>query len=219
MDSGPLEARVAAAARDWLIDDAEAKGLVEPVFELKAVPRLPQPMPPCAKPLTVDALDTRTLARLVFAVVCPEPAGWQREWSVRATVSAMVTVATRDVPANRALTQDDVAIERRRITDLAGAVSIPEDAIGQSSNRSLRSGQALHARWLAAPLLVRRGDSVTIVARNGGIEVQAAGEALEPGRQNQVVRVRNSNSGKIIRARVLDSGVVEPEGMAGASRP
>lgn len=213
-----MEARVVAAARDWLADEAEAKGLVEPVFELKAVARLPQPMPPCAKRLTVDALDTRSLARLAFAVICPEPSGWQREWSVRASVTAMVTVAARDVPANQALTQDDLAIERRRITDLNGAVSIPQEAIGQSSNRSLRSGQPLHARWLAAPLLVRRGDSVNIVARHGGVEVQVAGEALEPGRLRQIVRVRNSSSGKVIRARVLDSGVVEPEGMA-AARP
>lgn len=218
-DPDRLQARVEAAARDWLAGEAEAKGLVEPVFELKAVASRPQPLPPCAKPMSIDALDTRSLARLRFAAVCPEPDGWARDWSVRATVSAMVVVATRDVPANQPLAQDDLAIERRRITDMAGAVSVPEEAAGQSSSRSLRSGQPLHARWLAAPLLVRRGDSVTIVARHGGIEVQAAGEALEPGRQGQIVRVRNASSGKLIRARVVDSGVVEPEGMVGSSRP
>lgn len=218
MDSARLEGRVEAAARDWLSGEADAKGLVEPVFEVKAMASRPQPLPACAQPLAVDALDTRSLARLRFAVVCPEPDGWQRDWSVRAAVSAMVVVATRDVPANQPLAQDDVSIERRRLTDLAGAVSLPEDAVGQSSNRTLRSGQPLNARWLAAPLLVRRGDSVTITARHGGIEVQAAGEALEPGRLRQVVRVRNSTSGKVIRARVVDNGVVEPEGMAG-TRP
>jgi flagella basal body P-ring formation protein FlgA len=219
IEPGRVDARVEATARDWLAGEADAKGLSEPVFEVKATAARPQPLPICAQPLSVDALDTRTLARLRFAVVCPEPDGWQREWVVRAAVSAMVVVATRDVPANQALAHEDLSIERRRLTDLANAVSVPEDAVGQSSSRTLRSGQPLQARWLAAPLLVRRGDSVTIVAGQGGIQVQAAGEALEAGRLRQVVRVRNSTSGRLIRARVIDHGVVEPEGMASTGRP
>ena len=210
------EALVEQAARDWLTEQADARALAEPVFEVKALASRPLPLPLCAEALTVDALDTRTPQRLRFAVVCPGPQGWQREWTVRATVSAQVVVAARDVPANQPLAADDLAIERRRLTDLAGAVTLPEDAIGQSSSRTLRSGQALHARWLAAPVLVRRGDAVTILARNAGIEVRASGEALEPGRQRQVVRVRNATTGKVIRARVLEEGLVEPEVIVGS---
>ena len=99
---------------------------------------------------------------------------------------------------------------------LAGAITLPEDAIAQSSSRTLRTGQALHARWLSAPVLVRRGDSVTIRARNGGVEVSAAGEALENGKPRQIVRVRNTTTGKVIRARVLEQGLVEPENMGGS---
>lgn len=210
-----VEGLVEQAAHDWLTEQADTRGLVEPVFELQAMARLPQPQPVCAAPLAVDALETRTPTRLRFAVVCPGNDGWQREWMVRATVTALVVVAARDVPANRPLKAEDLSIERRRLTDLAGAVSSVDEALDQSSSRTLRPGQALHARWLSAPLLVRRGDSVTIRARNGGVEVSAAGEALEPGRQRQVVRVRNSSTGKVIRARVLEEGLVEPEGMGG----
>lgn len=206
---------VEQAARDWLAEQADARGLAEPVFELKAVARQPQPLPPCADPLTVDALETRSVARMRFAVVCAGEGGWQREWVVRATVTALVVVAARDVPANRELTAEDLAVERRRVTDLAGAVTLPEDAVAQSSSRTLRTGQALHTRWLVAPMLVRRGDSVTILARNAGIVVSAAGEAMENGRASQIVRVRNSTTGKVIRARVLEEGLVEPESMGG----
>lgn len=211
-----MEDLVEQAARDWLVEQADQRALAEPVFEVKAVARLPQPLPPCAEPLTVDALETRSIARMRFAVVCPGSEGWQREWVVRAAVSALVVVAARDVPANRALQAEDLAIERRKLTDLAGAVNLPEDAIAQSSSRTLRTGQALHARWLSAPVLVKRGDSVTIRARNGGVEVSAAGEALENGRPRQVVRVRNTTTGKVIRARVLEEGLVEPENMGGS---
>jgi flagella basal body P-ring formation protein FlgA len=212
-----VDALVEQAAHDWLVEQADARGLAEPVFELKVNARLPQPLPPCAQPLTVDAQQMRTLMRLRFAVICPGPDGWQRDWTVRATVSALVVVAARDVPANRPLESEDLAIERRKLVDLNGVVTIPEDAVAQSSSRALRAGQALHARWLSAPVLVRRGDNVTIRARSAGIEVSAAGEALEAGRQRQIVRVRNSTTGKVIRARVLEEGLVEPESMGGAS--
>ena len=79
--------------------------------------------------------------------------------------------------------------------------------------RPLRPGQVLQKRLLAAPVLVKRGEVVVIEARSGPIQVTASGEALEPGRQGDVVRVRNVNTGKIIRARVVDTGTVQPADM------
>ena len=57
------------------------------------------------------------------------------------------------------------------------------------------------------------GRVVLIEARSGPIQVTASGEALEPGRQGDVVRVRNVNTGKVIRARVVDTGTVQPADM------
>ena len=73
----------------------------------------------------------------------------------------------------------------------------------------LRQGQ------LAAPTLIKRGSAVSIVARKEQVEVSMAGEALDPGALGQVIRVRNATSGTVIRARVVDAGVVEPADLAG----
>jgi flagella basal body P-ring formation protein FlgA len=47
------------------------------------------------------------------------------------------------------------------------------------------------------------------------VEVSMAGEALDPGALGEVIRVRNATSGTVIRARVVDAGVVEPADIAG----
>jgi flagella basal body P-ring formation protein FlgA len=112
-----------------------------------------------------------------------------------------------------------LAIERRRVLDLAEVVPALAQAQGQASSRALRSGQPLQPRWLLAPILVRRGESVVILARTGGVEVQAAGEALEAGRLRDAVRVRNVTTGKVIRAHVIEAGIVEPENIGSVSRP
>lgn len=58
-------------------------------------------------------------------------------------------------------------------------------------------------------LLVERRQPVNIRIRLGTLTVIARGEALEPGREGQFIRVRNTRSGKVLTARVIDSQTVE----------
>lgn len=211
-----VSARVEALALRLLSDQAAHRGLVEPEFRLTLVTG-PQPLLPCQQPLAVEPVDTKYLSRMRFSVNCPGKDGWRRNWVVRAEVSALVVVATTAVPANRVLTEDALAQERRRLTNMAAAVSTLETAVGQSSTRALRAGQVVLPNVLALPILVKRGDGITIRARSAAVEVKVAGEALESGRRGDFIRVRNASTGKVIRARVVRSGMVEPEGMAGAS--
>lgn len=216
LSAAPLQApaqRVETAARQWLAEQATLKGLVAPQFELSLVERGTTPAAACAQAVVVEAVETRYLSRMRFAATCPGSAGWQREWVVRAEVSALVVVAAAPVQANRAMAEADLAQERRTLVDMADALPSVDAAVGQASTRALRTGQVVSPRWLVQPLLLKRGDSVSIVARNGPIEVQVPGEAMEPGRRGQVVRVRNAGTGKVIRARVVEAGLVEPEGM------
>lgn len=61
-----------------------------------------------------------------------------------------------------------------------------------------------------APIVVKRGDAVVMTAREDGIEVSMAGEALDAGARGAVVRVKNSASGQVVRMRVLGAGAVQP---------
>jgi flagella basal body P-ring formation protein FlgA len=83
-------------------------------------------------------------------------------------------------------------------------------AVGQSSRRLLRAGEVLRAGQLAAPVLVKRGDQVVMVARRQQVEVSTSGEALDAGSRGAIVRVRNSASGQVVRTRVTGAGTVEP---------
>lgn len=152
----------------------------------------------------------RNPARMRFVARCPDGRGWRHEFIVRARVSALVAVTAAPVAANQPLAESDVALERRDISTIADAVGMPEQAIGQSSRRSLRAGEVLRSSQLVAPIAVKRGDAVTMVARQDGIEVSMAGEALDAGARGAVVRVKNSASGQVVRMRVLGAGAVQP---------
>jgi flagella basal body P-ring formation protein FlgA len=203
-----LNAQLEQAAREQLTRQLAAAGLSEPQFQVEVAST--RAAPPCARPLEIEALDTRQLARLRFAVRCPVEGGWRYEYVVRAHVSALVAVAAAAVPPGEALTDATVTLERRDITLVPDALGTAEAAVGQTSRRALRPGDVLRAGQLAAPVLVKRGDQVLMLARREQVEVSTSGEALDNGARGAIVRVRNAASGQVVRMRVTAAGTVEP---------
>jgi flagella basal body P-ring formation protein FlgA len=212
-EADALEHRVAEAARAELDGRLRQAGLVEPRIDVSAVPLMTaasraRGVVPCSQPAEIEAIDTRQASRMRFAAVCMD--GWRQEWIAKATVSAEVVVANGDVPAGRPLAAGDVGLQRRDVTALPDALSDPDAAIGRSSRRALHTGDPLRRGQLIDAVVVKRGDAVRIVARNGEVEVTAAGSAMEAGASGAVIRVRNERNGIVIRGRVIGAGVVEP---------
>jgi len=203
--------QIEQAARAELERQMAASGLTEPQIEVAVVAA--RPTPPCSQPVAVEAADTRSPQRMRYVARCPDTPGWRYDYVVRARVSAMVAIAAAPVAANEALTDTQVTIERRDISNIADPISNPADAVGQMSRRMLRPGDILRSGQLSSPVLVKRGDAVTMVARRDGIEVSMAGEALDAGGKGAVVRVRNAGSGQVVRMRVAGPGTVEPVDM------
>lgn len=203
------------SARLQLERQAAGAGWLEPQFALAVLPGA-RPLAPCARAVTVEPLDTRLPGRMRLTAVCPGADGWRYEFVVRAQISAMVAVAAAPLAAGQVLTAADMALERRDITAIADSSADLAALAGLSSRRTLRPGDVLRKSQLAAPLLVKRGESVRIVARREQIEVSMAGEALDAGALEAQVRVRNVASGTVIRARVTGPGSVQPLEGSGA---
>jgi len=203
-----LSAQIQKIARDELEKVAAASGFSEPEFDLAVVSS--RPAPSCSVAPAIEAVDTRQPARMRFVARCPDGSGWRHDFIVRARVSAMVAVASAPLSANTVLGETDVALERRDITNIPDPVGVLANVVGQSSRRSLRAGDVLRAGSLAAPVVVKRGDGVAMVARQDGVEVSMAGEALDAGARGAVVRIRNSTSGQVVRMRVVGAGTVQP---------
>lgn len=214
MPADNIFSRVELLAREQLAQQADAAGLLEPQFQV-AVVKSTRPVPACAQAVALEAADSRSAQRMRFVAVCPGSNGWRYEMLVRGSVTAQVAVTSVAVTANTPLQAGDVVLARRDVSMVPDSISSLTGAVGQSSRRSLRSGEVLRQGQLAAPVLIKRGSAVSIVARKEQVEVSMAGEALEPGALGQLIRVRNATSGTVIRARVVDAGLVEPADIAG----
>jgi flagellar basal body P-ring formation protein FlgA len=80
--------------------------------------------------------------------------------------------------------------------------------VGRVARRTLVAGSLLSANDLVAQRLIRRGDSVSLVSRRGGVEVRVAGKALGDAGENERVSVENLSSRKIVQGMVAASGDV-----------
>lgn len=215
--AAPLPARadtagdVTRAARQYLNAEAARLGLVEPQFTVEVSSGTPKAQP-CAKATSVEPADTQFPSRMRFVATCAA-AGWSETYTVRAEISAQVVVAASALNSGQPIVADDLRLERRTLVNLQDAVSDPAPLVGMASRRALRPGQVVDRRMLSAAVLVRRGASVTIVARNQGILVSSVGEATEAGHRDDVIGVRNSATGRVIRARVTGMNEVEPIGI------
>ena len=71
------------------------------------------------------------------------------------------------------------------------------------------AGTVLTPAVLESDQVVKRGQTVTIVAKAGGISVNMSGTALADGGLNQRIRVENTNSGRIVEGVVRSGEHVE----------
>ncbi len=210
----PVQVSVERAAREHLLAQATRAGLENIAVDVTVLPRHPHPAADiCTEEVAIEPIETRSATRMRFAAVCRGAPGWRVEYVVSGRISADVVVAKAALPAGRAIGPEDLASERRDISSTPDATSDGGKIVGKSSRRPLRSGEVIAQHWLVDALLVKRGSVVSIVARQAGIEVQVAGEVLQPGHRDDIVSVRNTVTGKVIQARVISASTVEPRGL------
>ena len=121
-----------------------------------------------------------------------------------------VAVATNQIIAGEILTVDKLRYERMDTGHLGlGYFTDINKVQGLMARHSLSPGMVVTESMLNKPILIKRGNIVNIVARIGSMEVTTAGQALQDGNQGQLIRVQNTNSKKIISAKVLDESTVQ----------
>ena len=95
----------------------------------------------------------------------------------------------------------------------AGAPSDPDAVIGLAARRPLREGAAVSARDLAAPQVIKAGETVTVTFADEGVSLALEGKAMAAAGLGELLSVQNPASKKIIQALVTGPGqaVIGPE--------
>lgn len=121
-----------------------------------------------------------------------------------------VVVTKRPVGRHKIITEDDVCLKEKDISDLPSNIILNcEEVYGKRAGRAIKSKTVLRADLVDLPPLVKRGDVVLIVAELEGIRVTALGEVKGRGRRGDRIKVVNIDSKKLLYAQVVDSKMVK----------
>ena len=103
---------------------------------------------------------------------------------------------------------DQLRVEQVDAPPESGYVERIEDAVGLIPKRSFAEGSALLLRVLDKPATVQRGDTVRLRAVSGAAQITLYVQAQAAGKIGDLIAVKNPSSGRVLRARVENSGEV-----------
>lgn len=87
-----------------------------------------------------------------------------------------------------------------------------DDLVGKSAKRKLPPNQPIKAKDVATPNILEKGTNVKMVFKKGGLLIEAQGITLEGGAEGDKIKVKNLDSNKIVKAKIIDEATVTTNG-------
>ena len=84
-----------------------------------------------------------------------------------------------------------------------------KELVGRKLKKNLKMGQILHPRHLFEKFDVNNGDIISIVSNVGNASVIVSGEAQDSGNLNDLIKVKNLESGKIIKGYIKKNKIIK----------
>jgi flagella basal body P-ring formation protein FlgA len=129
--------------------------------------------------------------------------------NVSIEVLADVLVSVRSLARNQVIKSGDLHVRKRWLKAVpANQVALPE-AIGKVLTMTVGANREITKNMLGEPTLIKRGKVVRILFDNDVLKIAALGVSEEAGRRDQVIRVKNLSSNRVIYARVTDGDSVQ----------
>lgn len=118
-------------------------------------------------------------------------------------VRAEVLTAAKRISSGKIIASADVVQKCVEITDLrASYIRNPEDLMGKASRRNFSPGDPLTQESFSDPFLVKNGETVRLCLERDGIVLTSLGKAEQDGKLGQMIRVRNIDFSKLLKAQV-----------------
>ncbi len=127
-------------------------------------------------------------------------------------IRARVAQAANRLPFGRTIAAGDVREAVVEIKDpRAQYLRSSAEAAGMIMRRTLSSGDPLTRECITRPFLVRTGQTVRLKLKYGSVSLAALARAEQSGRLGQVIRIRNMDFSRPVRAEVTGPGEVTIE--------
>ena len=128
----------------------------------------------------------------------------------KAEMRSYALFANENIQRNTQIT--DGSIEMRQIwldSSYKTPLNTIKHALGQIAKRNIKQGAMICSSDLKQPVLVNRNDIVSVHCISGMISIEISAVALESGKRNDLIQLKNIDSNKKFTAKVIGSALCE----------
>ncbi len=120
-----------------------------------------------------------------------------------------VICAARTLSRGHLLSANDIKVIKMPLSRIQGNAIVDKKlAIGMVLKQYVMAGQVITKNMIREPVIIHKGDKVTIVAQNPYITIRATGLACQDGSKGKLVWVKNLSSNRQILAKVVGPNTV-----------
>ena len=125
-------------------------------------------------------------------------------------LKSKTVVVRKNITKGEVVTEDHLAYSFQISDDLPGGFTSMSEVIGRKAKFNLARGAVIKTRQLEIVYPVEKGKAVLVVADNSRLSITVNAIALEAGQLGDMIKVKNSTSGKILSAIVTGEKKVTP---------
>ena len=125
-------------------------------------------------------------------------------------LKSKTVVVKKNITQGEVITEDHLTYSFQISDDLPGGFTTMSEIIGRKAKFNLARGAVIKTRQLEIVYPVEKGKAVLVVANNSRLSITVNAIALEAGQLGDMIKVKNSTSGKILNAIVTGEKKVSP---------
>ena len=125
-------------------------------------------------------------------------------------LKSKTVVVKKNITKGEVITEDHLTFSFKISDDLPGGFTTMSEIIGRKAKFNLACGAVIKTRQLEIVYPVEKGKAVLVVANNSRLSITVNAIALEAGQLGDMIKVKNSTSGKILNAIVTGEKKVSP---------
>ena len=125
-------------------------------------------------------------------------------------LKSKTVVVKKNITKGEVITEDHLTYSFQISDDLPGGFTTMSEIIGRKAKFNLARGAVIKTRQLEIVYPVEKGKAVLVVADNSRLSITVNAIALEAGQLGDMIKVKNSRSGKILNAIVTGEKKVSP---------
>jgi len=155
------------------------------------------------------ASGSRLLGKVSVRVVCNKPKSWSFYVTSHISLFEEIYIANNSLSRDHIIQAGDVYKSRKDLSKLAfGYITEPGELIGKQMKRHIQAGRILTPSQLRNPVVIKRGELISLQSVNRGFAISMKGTAMTDGAVGDRIRVKNYSSKRIVEGTIIQAGVV-----------